>query len=429
MPARPSVLFLNRFYWPDVAATGQMLTDLAEAVAAAGWEVTVVASRIGYAADGGDLPREETRNGVRILRVDTTRFGRDRLVGRMGDYLSYLAGASLRLLRLPRPDLVVAMSDPPFLLLPALAAGKVRGFRTVYWLQDLYPHLAARLGVLREAGLPYRALDALARRLHRASDLVVALGPRMAERVVASGGRPERTVWVHNWADEEAIRPVSAEDNPFLREHGLEGRFVVLYSGNAGRGHTFDAVLEAARRLRDDPGVAFVFIGGGKRLPEIRAAAERGGLANVRFLDYLPRERLHLSLSAASVSLVTEEPSVAGLLVPSKTYGILASGRPLLFVGSEESDVAAVVRETGCGFVVAPDDADGVVAAVRRLRDRPEEAAEMGRRAREAAERVYDRRGAARRWMRAVEPLLGARASTPAIDRAESRLIAPDRLS
>ncbi|HEX8903408.1 MAG TPA: glycosyltransferase, partial [Longimicrobiaceae bacterium] len=127
MERAPSVVFLNRFYWPDVAATGQMLADLAEDLAAAGWKVTVVTSRTGYHAEGGPLPREEVHNGVRIVRVRATRFGRGRIAGRVGDYASYLAGAFLRLLRIPRPDLVVAMTDPPFLLAPALVAGRLRG--------------------------------------------------------------------------------------------------------------------------------------------------------------------------------------------------------------------------------------------------------------------------------------------------------------
>ncbi len=410
MTGRRHVVFLNRFYWPSVAATGQMLTDLAEDLAAAGWRVTVVTSRGEYGEAERDLPAEETRNGVRILRVRTTRFGQSRLLGRLADSAGYFLGATWRLARLPRPDAVVALSDPPLLLAPSLLVGRLRGFRTVYWLQDLYPHLAARLGVVRERGAGYRVASRVARRLHAAADGVVTLGPAMSRVVVAAGARAERTAHVDNWADADAIRPVAPEDNPFVAEHGLAGRFVVLYSGNAGRAHDFGAVTEAMRRLRDDAGVVFVFIGGGNRLPEIRAETERHGLRNVRFLDYLPRERLRFSLSAAGASLVTENPAVVGLLVPSKTYGILASGRPLLFVGSAESDVARVVREAGCGIVVAPDDADGLVAAIRQLRDQPEAAAAMGRRGREAAERVYDRRHATRRWAEVVEALIDGRA-------------------
>lgn len=399
------MVFLNRFYWPDVAATAQMLTDLAEDLARDGWEITVVASRTGYAERGAQLPAEEVRNGVKILRVATTRFGRDRLWGRAGDYATYLWGAWRHLLTLPTPDVVVAMTDPPLVAGPVVMAARLRGFRTAYWVQDLYPHLAAKLGLVREGSIPYRIADSVARWIHGSCDAVITLGPRMSETLIGAGAHIERVAHVHNWADAGAICPVAPEKNSFLREQRLEGRFVVLYSGNAGRAHTFDAVMEAARRLRHEPEVVFLFIGGGKLLPEIRAVVEREELGNVRFLDYMPREQLSESLSAAGVSLVTESPAVVGLLVPSKTYGILASGRPILFVGSDRSDVAAVVAESECGIVISPDDPASLVAAIRHLRDHPREAAEMGERARQAAITTYDRQHATRRWAEAVEAL------------------------
>lgn len=394
----PSAVFLNRFYWPDVAATGQMLTDLAEDLVALGWDVTVVTSTGDYGGGHTALAREETRAGVRILRVRGTRFGRHRMLGRLLDYVSYLSGAMLRVLQLGRRDIVVAMSDPPFSSAVAVIAARLTGARAVYWVQDLFPQIAAKLGVMKERSLVYRVSDRVARALNRRCDLVIALGPRMAEALVAAGARADRTRWVHNWADASAIRPVGTRDNPFVRRHDLAGKFVVLYSGNAGRAHPFDAVLYAARALSADHETIFMFIGGGKRFPELRAIAEREKLRNVRFLDYLPRDQLSFSLSAASVSLVTEDPQVEGLLVPSKTYGILASGRPLLFVGSPNSDVARIVGESDCGVVVLPEDGEGLVRAIAGLRADSVRMAEMGANARTAAEMMYDRRRATERW-------------------------------
>lgn len=405
MTSKRSVVFLNRFYWPDVAATGQMLTDLAEDLVGEGWDVTVVASRTSYEGGGARPPRKERRNGVRIFRVQTTRFGQHGLLGRAADYITYLIGALFRLLALPRPDAVVAMSDPPFLLAPTLLAGRLRRVQVVYWVQDVFPELTARLGVLRERGIAYRLAQWLARGLAERADAVVTLGPAMARVLVRGGAQSERVAVAPNWADGAEVRPVPSAENAFLAEHGLEGKFVILYSGNAGRAHTFDAVLEAERRLRSDPGVMFVFIGGGGKLPEIRAAAASES-SSMLVRDYVSREHLAESLSVASVSLVTESPTVAGLLVPSKTYGIMASGRPLLFVGSEESDVAAIVREHGCGIVVSPNDPGSLVAAIERLRADPAEAAAMGARGRRALEEVYDRPIATRRWRESVERLL-----------------------
>ena len=401
-----SVVLLNRFYWPDAAATGQMLTDLAEDLAQAGWQVMVIAGRTRYALDRR-VASEEERNGVRIVRTWSTGFGRRSLAGRLVDYIAYLSSAFVRLLRAPRHDVIVAMSDPPFLVGLALTVGWFRQTPVVYWVQDLFPQIAGRLGVLKADGFLYRMLAALGRRLNRSSDAVITLGPAMTRQAVWASAHPDRTVCVPNWADTAAIRSVPPEDNPFVREHGLTDRFVVLYSGNAGRAHRFEAVLEAARRLRSEEDILFLFIGGGAKLPELRAAVEEEELPNVRFMDYVAREELRNSLSAADVSLVTEDPAVVGHLVPSKTYGIMASGRPVLFVGSESSDVAAVVREHGCGLVVGPDDPDGLVAALRRLRADPALGERLGARGREAAVRLYDREVATLRWRLEVERLLG----------------------
>lgn len=406
--AKSSLVFLNRFYWPDHGATAQMLTDLAEDLAASGCAVTVVTGRATYDGARAELAADETRNGVRILRVWSPSLGRARPLARLLGYASYYIGAFLRLLTLPRPHAIVAMTDPPLLLGAAVVAAKLRRCRAVLWSQDLYPQVAVRLGAFAPGGLLDRGFSALSRVLNRAADAVVALGPRMRDELIACGARPERTVLCPNWADASAIRPVHTRDNTFVKEHGLDGRFVVLYSGNAGRSHTFDAVLRAARELRSDADVLFLFIGGGHRKRDIRREATAHGLDNVRFLGYQPRERLHESLSAASLSLVTQDPPMDGLLVPSKTYGILASGRPVLFIGSEQSDVAAIVRDAGCGFVAAPDDAAAVVRAIRSLKDHPAEAERLGAAARRAAVQRYDRRLATSRWSDAVLPLINA---------------------
>lgn len=405
-PRAPSAVFLNRFYWPDVAATGQMLADLAEDLAAAGWQVRVVTSQSRYASDGPPPAAHEVHQGVTIRRVRSTSSSKGSLVGRLLDYASYLAGAFTAALGGPRPDLIVAMTDPPVLAALAVIAARMRGAKSVYWVQDVYPDIAAALGVVPRTSLAYRVSAFIARWAHRRSDAVIVQGPRMAQVLAAAGADPARTRVLANWADARAIQPVAAESNPFLDEHQLRGQFVVLYSGNAGRGHTFDAVLGAMERLRGDDGITFVFIGGGPQFPYLQDETKRRNLTRVRFMGYLPRERLSESLSAAGAALVTESPSVAGLLLPSKTFGILAAARPLLFVGDTTSDVAAVLRAADAGRIIAPTDADALAAAIRALRDDPAECARLGANGRRAALAVHDRRVATKAWAEVVRTIL-----------------------
>lgn len=407
---RPSVVFLNRFYSPDFAATAQMVSDLAEDLAAGGWYVTVITSQTSYEGETSNLQDEEIRGGVHVHRVAATRFGRERMVGRMLDYLSYMALSLVALFRVPRPQLIVAMTDPPFILSAAVIAARLRGAAVCYWAQDVYPNLAGKLGILNEKAAPFKLLSAVARRLERACDLIVALGPQMVQTLVRGGAPPNRTICINNWADEKAILPILPADNWFLTANNLQGKFVVLYSGNAGRGHTFEALCEVMFRCRNDEKIVFVFIGAGRKSDEIRAYVAAKDLSNALFFDYLPRGELSYTLSAANVSVVTEDPVVVGLLLPSKTYGILASGRPMIFVGAAESDVAQLVRNAQCGIVIRHDDPDGLEDAIRQLASDKDQCARLGDASRQAAETVYSREGAARRWSAALTSVLAARA-------------------
>jgi colanic acid biosynthesis glycosyl transferase WcaI len=246
--------------------------------------------------------------------------------------------------------------------------------------------------------LLFRITDGVARMIYRRADHVVALGPAMANALRARGVSPDRLTVIHNWSDASAIHPVPPESNPFLEEHGLNGRHVILYSGNAGRAHTFKTLIDSMCALRGRDDIAFVFVGGGPRTLEIKNAVSRHELRNVTFLPYVPRERLHDSLSAATISIVTENPELVGLLVPSKAYGILASGRPILYVGSSDSDIALLIRELECGEVVGADDPDGLAAAIERLCGDALAREAMGRRARQAAIERFDRRHGVRQW-------------------------------
>jgi colanic acid biosynthesis glycosyl transferase WcaI len=403
-----SVVFLNRFYWPDHSATAQMLTDLTEDLVTAGWDVSVITSRARY--DGGPEagPAHESHRGVTIIRVGARGGSRHSMAGRLFGYVRYLAGAATALLVSRRWDAVVAMSDPPMLVVLATLVSSIRRRRVIYWVQDVFPTIAERLGVIRAGSVVARMLNNLSWRAVRRCDLVIALGDRMREELIAHGAPAGRTVVVHNWADGAAIHPVPAAGNAFVAANGLEGRFVVLYSGNAGRAHKLDAVIDAAARLNGPQDPLFVFVGGGARIPELKSRAARSGAA-VRFLDYVPREEISSSLGAASVALVAEDPAVIGTLVPSKLYGILASGRPVILLGSADSDVGRVIIRHECGWIIPPDDAAGLVELLLHLQLSPDELSERGQRARRAFEGEYDRPIATRNWMNAVDRARGER--------------------
>jgi colanic acid biosynthesis glycosyl transferase WcaI len=235
----------------------------------------------------------------------------------------------------------------------------------------------------------------------------------MRERCIAAGAAPERTVVVPNWSDAAAVRPVAHERNGLRAAIAGDARFVVMYSGNMGRAHDIATLLDAARRLRDDPGIAFVFVGDGAKRAEVEAAARE--LPNVRLGRYQPRDRLSEALSAGDAHLVALSPEIEGLIEPSKLYGIMAAGRPSLFVGPRGSEVARTIAREGCGRVIDNGDGAGLAAAIRELAGTPEIALELGRRARTALEHHYDRRIATARFAALLRDVCGAGARTPAL--------------
>ena len=321
------VCYFNRSYWPDTGATGQLLTELAEDLASVhGMDVTVIT---GYplAQDDHAVASSERRNGVRVLRARGTTFPTRTFAGRATNYVTYFLSALWIALRLPRQDVAVALTDPPIIGLAALAARPRRGM--VFFCQDIFPEVAGLLSEDFHSPLVNNLLDWVNRFLLRRAVRVVVLGDTMASRLIhGKGADAAKMTVIHNWADTTAIVP-SPKDNPFARAHGLHDRFVVLHAGNIGLSQNLDVVIDAAAALQSRPDIVFLFIGDGQRRPALEAAARARGLDGVRFLPFQPRDQLRWTYASSDVCLVSLKPGLAGYIVPSKLYPILAAGRPV----------------------------------------------------------------------------------------------------
>lgn len=413
----PRLLFVNQHYWPDVASTGQHLTDLAEHCAARGFEVDVLCGRAKYLSGELEAPAEEVRNSVRIRRLRTTTFGRGTHLGRLADYGGFYLGVLRYLLSGPAYDLVIVLTTPPLLSYAASLARRLRGRRYAVWSMDLHPDAEVGLGMLDADGLPARRLEALNRTGYRHADLVVDLGFVMKERIVAKGVAPGRLKTIEVWSDGEEVFPVAPADNPVRQSLGLrDDQALVMYSGNAGLAHRFEEVLEAMRRLKDDDRFFFLFVGGGPRKAEVEAFIAEHGIGNAAYRGYFPREQLSQSLSAGDVHLLTLREEMAGIAVPGKLYGIMAAGRPVVMVGPERSEPARTIQEHGVGLVVdpaRPGAADRLVTALRLLADDPAERRALGDRARDQFESHYDRPILCERWARMLADHLDFPLVTP----------------
>lgn len=357
------LIFVNRFYWPETPATGQLLTDLAEYMARQGYAVDVICSH-----PGTNLPLLETRHGVSIHRVRSTRSASSGLRHKALDWGTFLVRALRWLFALAgRNSIIVNLTDPPLLGIGAAIVAGLKGSRLIHWIQDIYPELAIEL-----AGQHWlRLIQPVRDMAWRSADCCVTLGLEMDAKVETAGVPRQRHTVIENWPPAGLAPMARVDDSPTRKALGLAGKFVVGYSGNLGRVHDLDPVLAIAERLREQTDIIFVLVGGGPQREALEAQARRRSLANVLFHSARSREDLAASLASADVHLVTLRPGCEALVFPSKLYGSAAVGRPVLFIGPPGSEIARLVRQHGMGFAGSRDDIAGLAEAICRLRDDP----------------------------------------------------------
>lgn len=414
-PHRARILLINQYYWPDHASTAQHLSDLAESLVEQGYAVHVLCSRRGSQPGGPPRPRRELHRGVVIHRVGATSLGRASTLRRMTDYLSFHFRAMTRALTLPRFDLVVTLTTPPLLAWIGFLLKKLRGSQHVYWSMDLHPDASIALGRMHPSSRSARALSRMSDWLYRQADRVVVLGAYMAERVQRKGVPLARINTIPVWSRRDEVYPLPRARHPLRQMLGIGDQFIVMYSGNHGLAHTFDAALDAARRLRDRDDILFLFVGDGPRRAEVELASNGAGLPNIRLLDFFPREHLHGLLSLADAHLVTLRPEMAGICVPGKLYGAMASGRPVLFVGPARCEVADTIRAADCGALHAPDDGAGLAHSIVRLAQSPENRDRLGENGLHAFLHEFERETCCARWCWTIADLISETAPTPAL--------------
>ncbi|MDX2306634.1 MAG: glycosyltransferase family 4 protein [Hyphomicrobium sp.] len=425
------LIFVNRYFHPDLSATSQKLSELAFALAAEGHDVHIVTSRQEYERPHARLAARDEIAGVKVWRCWSTRFGRSALVGRAVDYATFYLTSAVMLLRLARRwDVVVAKTDPPMLSVLAAPIARLKGAVLVNWLQDIFPEVATELGMSRSrvSRVFFGFLRGLRNRSLLRARTNVVLGERMADVVAGLGVTPARIRIIPNWGDGRFVRPIAAERNALRTEWGLAQTFVVGYSGNLGRAHDISTFVEAISLIEGRAGaasdvtqrpIAWVFIGGGALVERLRSEVEQRGLTSVTFRPYQPRERLAESLSVPDVHLISLRPELEGLIVPSKYYGIAAAGRPAIFIGDPDGEIARLLDRTGTGFSVPEGDAGRLVDVIRQLAREPDMSGAMGTRARAAFLAHYDLPQAVAAWTALLSELTGtgeaeARPSGPA---------------
>jgi colanic acid biosynthesis glycosyl transferase WcaI len=338
------ILLLSQVFYPDVVAVAQHLTDLGTSLSEAGHEVTVLCSSLGYDNPANKFPRNETWQRINIRRVPVWGLGKKSKFRRIVGFASFFISSFASLMKMPRQDVVVVVPPPPLLSVMAAFFVRLRGGRLLYWNMDLNPDEAIAAGWMKPDSLVARALSAAMRYSLCASSSIVVLDRFMKDRIVAKGVSENKVHIVPVWSQDEAVYYEPEGRRSFRKQLGVEEKFVVMYSGNHSPLHPLDTVLQAALELRDNPAIAFVFVGGGSEFGRVKAFARDCNLPNIVCVPYQPLEYLASSLSAADLHIVLLGDSFVGIVHPCKIYNILAVGAPFLYIGPAESHIIDLQR-------------------------------------------------------------------------------------
>jgi len=386
------ITILNQFYVPGLAPTGHLAASLANHRSSLGDQLTVITSRGGYISSE-EVDRTGKQDNPRVVRVWTPRLGKSTAFKRIIDYGAFFVQAAFHLATLPRQDIVITLTTPPFIGLAAILHKLLhRRTKIVLWNMDCYPEILERTGVIRPGGLIDHLLLRVNRFIFARLDHLVCLDTAMlnllTSRYLSGREKPAASV-IPNW-EPLALFPAGMEvlHSDIPDELGIEGHFIVLYLGNAGFGHRFETVLEAAERLKDES-IAFLFVGGGEKWPWLEQAILAGSLANVHLRPYIAKELTPAIMSASDCALITMNEAALGVISPSKLHSNLAMRLPIIYIGPEGSNVDDAIQRFGAGCSLREGDVDGLVAFIHRIRSDPALYQQYAEKARHAFETAY----------------------------------------
>jgi len=399
------LMILSQYFYPDLASTGQLLTELAEDLKKYGYSIKVYTGKPSYYRSIVKCNTKEIYQGINIYRVSATRFNKNIIMGRLCNFLSYFISVSFKLLFLKDRYPLLIVSNPPFLSVLGFLLKKIRNQKYIYLIHDIYPDIAIKLGYLKKNSIIMKIWSKINYQVLKESEDIIVLGEYMAETLKEKYSDLDRDKIkiIHNWADEKFILPMKKENNWFAKKYGLIDKFVILYSGNIGLFQDLKTIINAAKRLKNYEDIIFLFIGDGGGLYQLKEMVKKYNLDNVKFLPYQLKKYLTFSLTSSDISIVTLEKGVEGLAVPCKVYGILASGRAVLGLVGENCEVADIIKNAKCGIRVNQSDVNGLVEEIKYIYKNPEILKTMGENSRRYFEKHFTRGQMTRKYYKVLE--------------------------
>ena len=386
-----TILILSQYYHPDISATGQVLTQLTEDIANKhGNQVKVLTGQPAYHRDSNDISsNKETINNVEIIRTNYLRLNKKTNLRRLVGFFSFFIAILIKLPFVGKFDTIVIVSNPPMLPIIGHFLKKVRKVNFIFLLHDLYPDVALRMGVTHEQSMMTKVMNWINKRVFKSADHIVVLGRDVKKLIEDKGVDSSKVSIITNWADKLVIDKESRTD--MLKKLNIEGKFVVLYTGNIGLIYDLEYIIESVGKLKDLHNICLVIIGEGNNKENLKEIVQDKKIANIYFYPYQPKEEYGKLLKSADVLLVALANGMEGISIPSKSYGYLAAGKPLLGILPENSEIGMVIRENNCGIQVNPRDIEGIEQAIRILYSNQDLRESMGTNSRNIFEEKYQR--------------------------------------
>lgn len=385
---------VTELYYPEETSTGYYLTRVAEGLTDA-FAVGVICGQPNYSARGTKAARRERHRGVEIYRVAGTTFDKNKIPLRLINMATLSFSTFFKALNnFRRNDKVLVVTTPPLLPFIAALAAKMRAAKYTLLIHDNYPEILIAAGKTTAQSLFTRTMNRLNLGLYAHAEKIIVVGRDMKELIEAKtagikASEKPPVVFISNWAELEAVSPKPRRENRLLRELGAEDKFVFLYAGNMGYPNDLESIARCAERLRDDTKFHFVFLGAGVKRNWLEREIAEKRLANVSLLDSRPRAEQETFLNACDVAVVSLVDKMWGVSMPSRTYNILAAGKPILALTEKNSELDLIVRENRVGWTVAPNRPDELLELIRKIYDERGELEQMGVRSRRAALEKY----------------------------------------
>ncbi len=375
---------ITEFFPPDYAATGQLIEELITQLEKQGINVRVFTGQPSYAYSTDHAPALEQLGNICVQRSRSTQVWSNRIRGKAISGILFTLRAFLHLIgNARRSDVFLLTSAPPFLSIAGYFAHLLLKIPYICLIYDLYPDIAIALGVVTKNHWLAKIWWAINRKIWQKSKGIIVLSPTMKQRVIEICPEvADKVSIIHSWGDPELISPITKDKNWFAKQHNLDSKFTILYSGNMGRCHDMDTILATAQQLQDEQ-IQFVCIGSGPKRDSLIQDVTRLGLKNFLFLPYQEKSVLPYSLTACDLSLVSLEAGLENLVAPSKLYPALAAGRPIAAICPKDSYLRELIADGGFGISIDNGDSDGLANFIRKLKSDRQLAEKMGNASRE----------------------------------------------